>query len=96
MMRKNNRGVATMTAVAIILLVIIGIYILLYLPFPKFKVIRGFVNYFLIIILWLVLQVGIVFAYYRLGKLVARGVRIYKSRLNNLTIRLQNFLLSGR
>lgn len=78
---KNKKGIAPIFIVGIIILILIAFYILLYLPIPAFASIRNIINYFIVIIMWIILQVGIVLGYYYAIKYLIKGVQIYKSKI---------------
>lgn len=92
-MIKNRKGVAGIVIVGIIALVLLAIYILLFLPVPSFTKLRSVVNYVLIILFWIIFQAGIILAYYHLGKLIVRGVRIYRNKFKNAITRIRSYLV---
>jgi hypothetical protein len=78
----NNKGVVHI--VLIVLGIAVVLYLLLYLPFPSFQRIRAIVNYFVIFIVFLALQGGIIYGYYKLGFYVAKGVIFYNTKIANI------------
>ena len=89
-MRKimnDKRGVLPL--VFIVLGIVVVFYLILFLPIPAFKKIRAMINYFSILAIFLVLQAGIVYGYYKLGNLISKGVLLYNTKIANLTINIR-------
>jgi len=89
----NKQGVV-FSVIIFVAIALLGIYMFLWLPVPSFAKIRNFINYMMILLVWLILQVGLIYGYYKLGGLASRGFNIYKSKIQMGTIRVKNFLLS--
>jgi hypothetical protein len=94
MMMKNKRGIATIFLLAVVVLILLGIYIVLYLPLPVFSKIRSLLHYIMIIIVWVSLQIGLIYGYYRLAIYTRQGISIYKRKVQIWTFKVKNFLLS--
>lgn len=93
MMRNDKRGVAVFVVVIFVVLALLGLYLVLHLPIPSFTKVRSLIDYIMVIVIWLVLQVGIVYGYYRAGILVKKGWFIYKSKIMLGTLKVKNFLI---
>lgn len=91
---KMNKKGAIFSVIVFIVLALLGIYMFLWLPVPSFAKIRSFVNYMIMILIWLILQVGLIYGYYKLGSLAVKGLHIYKTKIQMGTIKVKNFLLS--
>ena len=87
----NKKGIAVIFIFLFILLAIMGIYLLLFIPIPAFTKIRTIINYFLIVILWFVLQSLFLYGYFRLGKLAVGGFNIYKTKVSKLAFDTKKF-----
>jgi hypothetical protein len=96
MLKENKKGFAIFSVIAFISIALLVIYMVLYLPIPSFTAIRGMINYFIIIIFWVILQVALVYGYYKLGVLVAKGVNFYRSKIYLWVINIKNFMLARR
>ena len=94
--RMNKRGVATFTVIAFLVVALLIIYVILHIPIPAFSKIKNLVNYFMIIIVWLVLQVGLIYGYYRLGLLASKGLKTYRTKIQLWTVNIKNFLITRR
>ena len=94
-MKKNKKAIGKM--IISIILTLLGIYLSLYiLPdwiFPKAKLILNLINYFLILIFFGVIQIGLIYAYYKLGKYATRGFTIIKTKLMNWSINIRNYII---
>jgi hypothetical protein len=62
-------------------LVLLAIYLFLYIPIPAFTGLRTLINYFLILIFWVVFQVGLIFAYFNVGKYAYKGIILLKTKV---------------
>ena len=72
------------------ILIILGVIALFYLvivwnPFHAFDSIKSTMNYFLFLLIFLILQAGIIFGYYELGKYVTKGFRWYHFKIQRIT-----------
>lgn len=94
MINKNKRGVATFTIIAGLLIALIIVYLILHLPIPAFTSIKNLINYFIVVILWFIVQTGIIYGYYRLGILVGKGYNIYKNKIHLWTVNVKNFIIT--
>lgn len=90
----NKRGVAPLFIILIIGCVLIGIYLFLYLPIPAFTSLRTLINYVLILIVFILLQVGLIFAYYTVIKFVLRLITSSKNKLNRFAVTMRKILVS--
>ncbi len=91
MRKMNKKGIAVIFVFGFIILALIGIYLLLFLPIPAFTKVRTIINYFLIIILWLVLQALFLYGYFRIGLLAFKGFNLYKTKVGILAFKTQQF-----
>lgn len=96
MMKKNKKGIAPIFVFGIIILALIGIYLLLFIPLPAFTKIRTIINYFLILILWILLQGLLVYTYYRLGILVIKGLKVYRTRIVDWSLKVKDIIIARR
>lgn len=91
--KMNRKGLAPLAIVLFIFLILTGIYVVLFIPIPAFTKLRVTINYYFVVIIWFALQVGIVYAYYKLAVLIVRGFNIYKNKLLKLTFNVKKFIL---
>lgn len=90
---KNKRAIAPLFLVLVVILSLIGIYIFLYLPFPAFKKIRAIIHYFLILIFWVIIQVGLIYGYYKIGSLAVRNLGNLKHKILNWNAKIKNMII---
>jgi uncharacterized membrane protein YkvI len=91
---KDKRGVAPLFFVLGVILVLVIIYILLFLPFPAFTKIRTIVNYFLIIILWIVLQVGIIYGYIKVGGFIGKSIIKVQTKIQYWSMKIKRHIIA--
>lgn len=90
----NKRGFAPLFVILGLVLGLIIIYCLLFIPIPAFTKVRMLVNYFLIIILWVLIQAGLIYGYYHGGKFVVRGFSTLKKMLTNWSLSIEKFIIT--
>jgi amino acid transporter len=91
---RGKKGITPLLIILGIVLVIIIIYCLLFIPIPAFTKLRMIINYFLIIIFWIVLQIGLIYGYYRIGIFVGKSFTIIKTKLLNFSLRIEKYLVT--
>lgn len=91
---NNKKGVAMFSIIGFLVLFLIVIYIFLYLPFPAFTKLRMIINYFLVIIFWIILQVGLIYGYYKVGSFFLNGVLTLKSKIEMLGNKIKQYISS--
>jgi hypothetical protein len=90
---KNKKGFAPLFTILFVFLALIVIYLLLFIPFPAFTKIRMIINYFMIIILWVIIQAGLLYAYFKLGSFAVSGFNILKGKFVKVSLNLKKFLI---
>jgi len=88
---NNKKAIAPVFIFLILFAVIIGVYLLLYIPIPAFTKVRTIINFFLILIFWFLLQGFLIYGYFQLGKLAYKGYNIYQTKVKNLTQKAKNY-----
>lgn len=96
-MKNNRKGIAPIFLVLVILLVLVAFYLVLWIPIPAFTKIRSVINYVLLLILFVAVQILIILGYYYTGKYIVKGVQLYKRKFQGLFLKIENYLiLHGR
>lgn len=93
MKMKGKKGIAPLLIILIVILVLIIIYVFLFIPIPAFTKIRTIINYFLILIFWIVLQVGLIYGYYKVGSYISRGFKSTRHKLHDLSMNIEKYIL---
>ena len=86
----NKKGI--MPIMIFVVLAMITIYLILYLPF--FKVQRLIVNYFLIIILWVIVQIFLIWSYFKLGVYATKLFNFYKNSIVKFSFKIKKYLIT--
>jgi len=89
----NRKGVIPIVVVGWIALALIGIYIILLLPIPAFKFIRGNIELISIFGLWILVQVAIIYAYYYIFKYIFKAVRLFKKYIVKFSVNFKKLVL---
>jgi len=91
---KNKKGVAPFIIIAIFLLVLVVIYMILLIPIPSVQKIRMLVNYFLVIIFFILIQAVFIYLYATLGKLAFKGVNLLRFKIMNWTKNINKYIIT--
>lgn len=92
---KSKKGVVTPLFIILgVVISLLVIYLLLFIPIPAFTSIRTQVNYFLILIFWVVLQVGLVLGYYKVGTLALKGVQGLRFKVVNWSLDIRKYIIT--
>jgi hypothetical protein len=91
---NNKKGISAIVIVAVLLLVCIAFYLVLYIPIPSFKALRTVINYFLTIIVFILLQVAIILGYYYAGKYAVKGFNLYKDRIQKTFMNIKDYVIT--
>lgn len=85
-------------AVAPVMIVLIGFgilalfYVVLLIPIPAFTQLRKTINYFIMIILWFLVQALFLGIYFEVAVYMRKGFYFYKENLLKLSIKINNFI----
>jgi len=96
-MMKGRKAVAPIIILLIALTVVLVIYlIIMILPsafFPAIAQFRGQINYYLVVALWVIVQVGVIYLAYKTIYFVSKGLKDYRSMLTLWTQKIKRFIL---
>lgn len=92
---KSKRAIAPLFLILFSVFFLITIYIGLFIPIPAFTKLRMMINYFLILIVWFIIQAGLVYGYYRIGSFVVNGLLQFKSKIMKFSSRIEKYILSS-
>ena len=95
-LKNDKKGVVIFSVLAFIFIALLIIYIVLHFPIPAFATIRSIINYAMVILFWITLQVTLIYGYFKLGVLVAKGMNLYRGKMHLWTINVKNFMLARR
>lgn len=93
MMFKNRRGIAPIMIGLIIIGVLILFYLLLFLPIPAFTAFRAVINYYLVLSIWVSLQILIVWGFVKLTMGVKKGIRTYKQNILRWNLKVKEWIM---
>jgi hypothetical protein len=74
-------------------LVLIVIYLILLIPIPAFTSIRTQVNYWLILAFWIMLQVGLILGYFKVGTFALKGINMIRFKVVNWSLDIRNYII---
>jgi hypothetical protein len=90
----NKRAVAPMIIILGILAVVVGIYIVLFIPIPAFTEFRRTINFYVIVLLWFLVQAGFIFLYFEMGMYMKKGFGFYKNTVMKLSLKVREFIIT--
>lgn len=91
---ENKRAIAPIFIIFLLILILLGVYIFLFIPIPAFTKLRMIINYFLILMLWIFLQIGLVYAYVKLGTFLVRLMTKGYKRVSQWSLKFERFLIN--
>ena len=91
-MIKSKKGIATLFLLLIIVFVILIVYGLLYLPF--FKLQKETVNYILVVIIWIMIQVGLIYGYIQIGRFSIKYFYKFRNSMNKWSLNIKNYVIT--
>jgi hypothetical protein len=90
----KSKGQFTIQIVIYLAIALIVLYLCLFLPFPAFTRLRMQINYFIFLLIWIILQIGIILAYVKLGQFFTRNFKKIKMGIVNFTLKIQKYIHS--
>jgi hypothetical protein len=92
--KMNRRGIAPLFIILWVILALVIIYLILFIPIPAFTSLRTQINYFLILIFWVVLQVGIIIGYYKVGTYALKGISAVRFKVVNWSLNIRDYIIT--
>lgn len=89
---KNKKGIAPFIVIGSFLLVILAVYLFMFLPFPALKPIKANVDYFIILSLWVILQIAFIYFYFKLATWSITLFKFYKEYVFGLSLKIKDFI----
>lgn len=90
-MMKDKRGFSFVIPLIVGIIVIVILFLLIqWNPFHAFDSVKAMVNYFIFFGIFLLLQVGILYGYYRLGKYVKIAFDWYNFKIKRMTHKIHS------
>lgn len=91
-MMKGKKAIAPLILLLAVIGFLIVVYLVLYLPIPKFAEIRSIINYFSIIIFFFVIQGLLIYGYYKLGSIAYKSFSTFQKKAMDFTHKLSNMI----
>lgn len=89
----NKKSQFSFQYIAYIILALIVIYLILLIPIPLFSSIRTQINYFLILIFWIVFQIALFFGYFELGTYAVKGINFIRFKIVNWSLEIRKYII---
>jgi hypothetical protein len=92
---NNKTGVSISSPLTLIIAILgflIVVYLVLYLPIPKFTEIRSIINYFSIIIFFFAIQGLLIYGYWKLGSIAYKSFSTFQQKAMNFTHKLSDMI----
>lgn len=91
-MTINKKGIAIFPFILYTALALILIYLILLLPVPAFAFPKSIINYVIILVIWILVQAGLIYTYYKLGSYLQYIVSSSKGFVERWTTRILKFV----
>ena len=91
-LKKSKKALMPLMLILVVGTIILVIYGLLYLPF--FKLQKEVVNYIITLVLWILIQVSIIYAFVKLGILGTKYFMKFKNNLNKWALNIKKFMIT--
>jgi uncharacterized integral membrane protein len=105
-MMQNKKGLATYAVLGIIALILLAVYGITYflanvninfgigtISFPAIKTIFASVNYVFMLMVWILIQVAIIYGAYKGVRYLIRGFGTFKQLFQQKLIKVEQFIL---
>jgi hypothetical protein len=89
----NKKAVGSLFFILGSVLILVVIYLILLIPIPLFTSIRTQVNYWLILIFWVLLQVGLIVGYYKVGTYALKGINMIKNNVVKWSLGIRDYII---
>jgi type VI protein secretion system component VasK len=89
---RNKKGVAPLVVVGAFALTLVIIYLVLLLPVPSFTALRQTINYYIIIAIFILIQVAIIYGFYQLVIYLKMAVKDYKNYILKWNIQVRKLI----
>lgn len=90
---RGRKGILPFGILIYVVIALIVVYLILLLPFPSFIQIRAIINYFIFIIIWIIIQVGFVYGYIYLGRIVVKSFGYLKQNFAKLSFKIHKYII---
>lgn len=91
---KNKKGVVMFGILIFVVLIMVIFYSLLFLPIPAFKTIRITINYFLMVLAWILIQIFVIYGYYKIGFYVVKGFNFLKYKTTEWALGMGSWIMT--
>ena len=90
---KSKKAIAPIMIGLIVIGVLALIYLLLFLPFPAFKAFRQTINFYLILSIWVSLQILIIWGFAKLILGVNKSIKTYKQNILRWNLKVKEWIM---
>lgn len=94
---RNKKGIAPIAVVGIVILSIIAIYFILFilqwLNIPPIKELFATINFYILIVIWILFQFVIVYGAYKIISYVVRGFSHYKQLFQQNLLKVERWII---
>jgi hypothetical protein len=91
---RQKKAVAPLFILLGFILVLVIIYLILFIPIPEFTNLRTQINYFLIVIFWVLLQVGLILGYYKIAEYSIKGLNTLRFKVMGWSLGIRDYIIT--
>lgn len=90
---RNKKGIAPIMIGLIAIGVLVIFYLVLFIPIPAFKALRQTINFYLILSIWVGLQILIIWGFAKLAIGVRKSIKTYKQNILRWNLRVKEWIM---
>lgn len=88
----KNKGGFAFSIVLFMAIFLIALFLILQIPFPFLKNIKIYFNYWLSLLAWVLIQIGLIWVYFELINYAVKGFKLYDQKLKKWGSNLEKFV----
>jgi amino acid transporter len=90
----NKKAFAFLPIVLFGSLSFLGLYMLGFLPIPKLEKFQSATNFYILVLLWFLIQAGIFYLFFKGGTYLAKGINFIKTKVLRLSYNFEDYMIT--
>jgi len=93
-MTMNKKAIAPIVIAVGGVIAFLGVYFLGFLPIPKLAKFQASVNFYVMVLLWFSIQIGVFYLFFKGGTYFAKGINFVKTKILKLSYNFENYMIT--
>lgn len=93
--RMNKKAVAFIPIILFLGAIFLVIYLLGFLPIPSFAKIKNITNYYILVIIWFLVQGLFIYLYFKGATYITKGISFIKQKIIRGSYNLERYLITN-